>query len=302
MIRILILFFLSFTVTQPLAVMRIEDNKQPDQVILSFGLIADVQYCEIKNYGSRFFSNSLTKLCDAIDDLNNSDIDFIFNLGDLIDRDFKSFKPVMQILEKSDNRIYHVLGNHDLTLKHRYKKDVKDMLTGENSYYSFTQQGFRFIALNTCEISTYYGPFLSALKARMILDKLKSESYPNAFDWNGEMSKKQIEWFISELEEARDKNEHVLVFSHHTIEPAGPHNVFNRKEMLEIISGYDHIIAWFSGHDHSGGYRNSHNVHFITMKGMVETADKNAWAIVEVYNHKLLIKGRGLEESRILEY
>ena len=302
MIRIFILFFYSLTISQSPMVMSIPDNKQPDQAILSFGLIADVQYCECKSQGSRFFSNSLTKLNEAINDLNNTNIDFIVNLGDLIDRDFKSFEPVMEMLKKSDNRIYHVLGNHDFTIRNRYKKKVRDMLTGEESYYSYTKQGFRFIFLNTCEISTYYGPLLSAVKARMIINKLTSEGYPNSFEWNGEMSKKQIEWFKSELAEARDRNEHVLVFSHHTIEPAGPHNVYNREEILEIISEYDNIIAWFCGHDHSGGYSNLNRIHFVTMKGMVETPDSNAWAVVEIYHNKLLIKGRGIEKSQILAY
>ncbi len=302
MIRIFILFLYSIIFTQPPVLMSIEDSNQTGRVILSFGVISDVQYCEGKSYGSRFFSNSLTKLDEAINDLNNSDIDFIVNLGDLIDRDFKSFEPVMHILEKSDNRIYHVLGNHDFTVKRRYKKNVRNKLTGDESYYSFTKYGFRFIMLNTCEISNYYGPVLSAIKARVIVDKLETKSYPSAFDWNGEMSKKQIEWFKSELAEARDRDENVLVFSHHTIEPAGPHNVFNREEMLEIVSDYDNIIAWFSGHDHSGDYHHTHNIHFVTMKGMVETPDKNSWAIVEIYSNRLWIKGRGIELSRILDY
>jgi len=302
MIRIFILFLYTIIVTQPPVFMSIEDNKQTDRVILSFGVIADVQYCESRSYGSRFFSKSLTKLDAAINDLNKSNIDFIVNLGDLIDRDFKSYEPVMQILEKSDNSIYHVLGNHDFTVKRRYRKNVRDKLTGDETYYSFTKYGFRFIMLNTCEISNYYGPVLSAIKARMIVDKLKSKGCQNAFDWNGEMSKKQIEWFKSELAEARDRDEHVMIFSHHTIEPAGPHNVFNREEILEIVSDYDNIIAWFCGHDHSGSYSCSHNIHFVTMKGMVETPDKTSWAIVEIYNNRLWIKGKGMEISRILEY
>ena len=302
MVRIFILFLYTIIVTQPPAYMNTLSIKQTDRVILSFGLIADVQYCEGRSYGSRFFSNSLTKLNKAINDLNNSDIDFIVNLGDLIDRNFESLEPVMQILEKSDNEIYHVLGNHDFTVKRRYRKNVRDKLTGEETYYSFTKYGFRFIILNTCEISNYYGPVLSAMKARMIVDKLNREGYPNAFDWNGEMSNKQIEWFKSELAEARDRDEHVLVFSHHTIEPAGPHNVFNREGMLEIVTDYDNIIAWFCGHDHSGDYHHSHNIHFVTMKGMVETPDINSWSVVEIYRNRLWIKGRGMEVSRILEY
>ncbi|MEA1886169.1 MAG: metallophosphoesterase [Bacteroidota bacterium] len=282
--------------------MNIPDSKQPDQPLFSFGLIADIQYCECKNYGSRFFNNSLTKLNKAVKGLNDSDAEFIFTLGDLIEKNYKSFDPVLKILEKSDKKVYHVLGNHDYEVKNRYKKKVEYLLTGEKSYYSFTSRAYRFIALNTCEISTYSGSMLATIKASNIIDRLKRENLPYAFEWNGTMSKKQIEWFKSELIEARKKNEYVFVFSHHTIEPLGTHNMYNRKEILDIVSGFDNIIAWFSGHEHSGGYGNYNNIHFVTLKGMVETPDSNAWALVEIYDNKLMIKGKDRQESYILTY
>ncbi|MDZ7738966.1 MAG: metallophosphoesterase [Bacteroidales bacterium] len=278
------------------------DKKQTDEPLISFGLISDVQYCNCDKTGSRYYRNSLPKLEEAIGELNATDLDFIINLGDLIDRDFKSFEPVLNTLKNSRHTIYHLHGNHDYSVSNRYKKNINDILTGKDSYYSFSLHGFRFIALNSCEISTYSGSRRSAVMARDIITRLSSKGYPNAFEWNGGMSKNQIEWFRSELKDARDNNEYVLVFSHHTVEPAGTHNIFNREEILELISGYDNIIAWFCGHDHSGGYGNFNSTHFVIMHGMVETADRNAWAVVEVYDNKLYIKGRGREKSQILAY
>lgn len=282
--------------------MNNQDKKQSAGPVLSFGLIADVQYCNCDKTASRYYRNSLPKLEEAIYDMNATDLGFIFNMGDLIDRDFESFEPVLDILRDSRHMIYHLHGNHDYSVRNRHKKYIPHILTGTESYYSFSSHGFRFIALNSCEISTYSGSSRAAASARKIIAALDAKGHPNAFEWNGGMSEVQVEWFRSELEDARDNNEYVLVFSHHTVEPAGTHNIYNREEILEIISGYDNIIAWFCGHDHSGGYANFNRTHFIIMHSMVETADSNAWAVAEIYDNKLWVKGRGREKSRILSY
>ncbi len=302
MIKIFILFLYFLTRIQTPGIMNNTDKKQADEPIISFGLIADVQYCNCDKTGSRYYRNSLPKLEEAIGGLNAADLDFIINLGDLIDRDFKSFEPVLNILKNSRHRIYHLHGNHDYNVRNGYKKKICDLLTGKDSYYSFSRYGFRFIALNSCEISTYSGSRRSAVVARDMITRLSNKGYPNAFEWNGGMSEDQIEWLRSELENASINNEYVLVFSHHTVEPAGTHNIYNREEILELISAYDNIIAWFCGHDHSGGYGNFNRTHFVILHGMVETAESNAWAIVEIYDNKLWIKGRGREKSQILAY
>jgi len=72
--------------------------------------------------------------------------------------------------------------------------------------------------------------------------------------------------------------------------------------VLGILGSYDNIIAWFAGHDHRGGYGNFNLIHCVTFRGMVETADENSFAIVDVYKNKIWIRGFGREKSRILAY
>ena len=43
-------------------------------------------------------------------------------------------------------------------------------------------------------------------------------------------------------------------------------------------------------------------IHFVTMKGMVESNNSTSYAIVEVYDNKIWIRGAGREMSRILAY
>jgi len=302
MVKIIIFFFIIYTAILTASPMNMTNEKQDDKAILTFGLIADIQYCDCNSHGTRFYSHSLNKLTEAIDDFNTGKAEFIVNLGDLIDRDFRSFKPVLDRLEESKKPVFHLLGNHDYSIKQRYKKRMTTMLAGEDAYYSFSRSGFRFIILNSCDISTYSGSLRSRLKAAAILTRLQREGQKNAFDWNGAIGSKQINWFKSELEEARDMGQEVFIFSHHPVEPEGAHNIYNSKEMLTIVSGFDNIIAWFSGHNHMGDYGYYSGIHFLTLKAVVETADTNSRALVEVYEDYLLIEGRGREESRKLLY
>ena len=89
---------------------------------------------------------------------------------------------------------------------------------------------------------------------------------------------------------------------HFPVFPAEEHNLLNYKDVLTILEGYHNIIAWFNGHNHAGNYGNFNMIHFITMKGMVETETTNSFALVEVYKNKIWIKGSGREKSQILAY
>lgn len=302
MIRIFVLFFyiISFIFTADQT--NNQHPKMQSAPIVSFGIISDVQYCDCDKEGNRYYRSSLEKLRHAINELDNPHNDFIINMGDLIDRDYKSFKPVMEILNNTNIKIYHLTGNHDYSVKRRYKNRVQKMLTGNKTYRSFKNNGFRFIILNTCEISTYSGVAGSARKARKIIAEMKQKGKPNALDYNGGPGKEQLAWFRNELKMSVSANEKVLVFSHHPILPEGAYNSFRRDSLLNIVSDYSNIIAWFSGHDHRGGYDNYNMTHFVTTKGMVESPDKNAWALVEIYHNKLWIKGYGREKSQILAY
>lgn len=302
MIRIFIFFFSFSTAILATGPINMTKEKQDGDAILTFGLIADIQYCDCESHGTRYYSHSLNKLSEAIEDFNKSEAEFIINLGDLIERDFKSFGPVLELMRKSKRAIFHVPGNHDYSVKQRYKKRVTRMLAGEDGYYSFSKGGFRFIALNSCDISTYSGSLRSRFKAGAMLARLQREGHKNAFDWNGAIGRKQIIWFKSELAEARAMGQGVFIFSHHPVAPEGAHTLYNRQEMLDIVSGYDNIIAWFGGHKHEGDYGYYSDIHFVTLKAVVETADTNSRALVEVYDNYLLIKGRGREESRKLDY
>jgi hypothetical protein len=66
------------------------------------------------------------------------------------------------------------------------------------------------------------------------------------------------------------------------------------------VSGYDHVVAYLNGHNHAGNFGVSGRTYFVNFKGMVDTSDTNAYAIVSVFSDRLEIKGFGREEDRTL--
>jgi len=278
----------------------IEQSQKP---LFSFGIIADVQYCNCDPVGSRFYRNSLSKLRLAVNSLSHDSAEFLVNLGDLIDRDFTSFKPVMDIIDSSGLKTYHCTGNHDYSVENRYKRRLPVPMPSKTGYYSFVNRNFRFIILNGNELSIYASTNKSSIRqAQNYITALKNEGSINAIDWNGGVSTGQLSWLDNQLDEATRNNEKVLIMCHFPVYPENIHNLLNYKEVNVILEKYNNIIAWFNGHNHAGNYGNFNMIHFVTIKGMVETENTGSFALVEVYHNKIWIKGAGRERGQILAY
>jgi manganese-dependent ADP-ribose/CDP-alcohol diphosphatase len=278
-------------------------GSQEQKPLFSFGLIADIQYCNCEPSGTRYYRKSLSKLEEAITSLRIDSPSFLIDLGDLINKDMISYKPVMSMLDTAGFKIYHVTGNHDYAVEPRQKKKIPTLLPSKDGYYSFLYGNFRFIILNGNEISTYYSSNKRNIKtATNYITKLKNNGEINALDWNGGMSDKQILWLSNQLNTSSKNNEKVFIFCHFPIFPENEHNLFNYRDILTVLSDYDNIITWFAGHNHAGNYGNFNMIHFVTIRGMVETDDSNSFALVEVYKNKIWIKGSGREKSQILAY
>ncbi|NMC40497.1 MAG: hypothetical protein GYA43_04890 [Bacteroidales bacterium] len=282
------------------------NSSLPDQdqtPLFSFGVIADVQYCDCEPSGTRYYKASLQKLGEALRTFEEENVEFIVNLGDLIDRDFNSFDSVAGALKSNSIKLYNVAGNHDFSVDERQKKRVLPLLTGKTGYYSFSHGSYRFIILDGNEISTYGpGSRQQVREAVNLIAKLREEGEPNGMDWNGGPGSKQIEWFTDQLNNSIRENQRVFILCHFPAWPVNEHNLLNYREILGIMQPYDNIIAWFSGHNHTGNYGNLNMVHFFNFKGMVETPDQNSFAVVEVYRNKIWIRGYGRERSMILAY
>ena len=303
------LFLASFLATIILSIMpetklpvSFEPDIQDQKPLLTFGILADVQYCDSDPIGSRFYRLSTAKLREAIDTFKNNHIDFIINLGDLIDKDFASYKPLIDIIESSGIRTFHIAGNHDYSVEPKQKKRIPVNNSSEG-YYSFAEKDFRFIFLNGNEISTYISNNKKTIKqAEEYLSEMKKSDAINAVEWNGGLSIQQMKWLKIQLDEAIANNEKTFLLCHFPVAPDNVHNLLNYKEVLPLIENYSNIVAWFNGHNHAGNFESINNVSFITFQGMVETESSNSFAIVYVHKDKIVIRGYGREKNRTIEY
>jgi len=275
-------------------------NQKP---VFSFGVIADIQYCDCEPAGTRFYRESLSKLRNALTSLKNDSAEFLVNLGDLIERGYESYKPVLEIIDSSGFKVWHCTGNHDYAVDTRYKKRLPPDIPSKTGYYSVQHKGFRLIFLDGNELSTYSSANKAAIKeASDYLEELRNKGMINAVDWNGGISTEQLEWLMTQLDKSVEKNEKVIIFCHFPVFPENVHNLLNYNEVLSVLSGYQNVIAWFNGHNHTGNYGNFNKIHFITIKGMVETETSGSFALVEVYRNKIRIRGSGREKEQILAY
>lgn len=279
-------------------------QESPDQKpVFSFGIVADVQYADCNPAGNRYFRSSIEKLENAVTVFRENSVDFIINLGDLIERDYESYKPVLNILNSTGIKTYHITGNHDYSVDPRYLTRLPVFTESREGYYSIIYRKFRFIFLNGNEISTYASVNKTLIKqADDLIAKLKKNGEINAIYWNGGISRTQIDWMISQLNEAADNSEKVILFCHFPIAPDNVHNLLNYKEINVIHIKYTNIVAWLNGHNHEGNYTTVNKVHYVTFQGMVETKKNNSFAIIDTYNDKISIRGYGRENSMVLTY
>ncbi len=300
-----VLFFCSLAfLSAPLLTKSIlntaEQNRKP---VFSFGIFTDVHYCDCDVEGTRYYRMSADKLRKALNSFKADSVSFVVNLGDLIDRDYKSYRTVMDIIDSSGLKVYHLTGNHDYSVESGYRKRLPLPQPSKEGYYSFVKDNFRFIALNGNEISTYATTNKNIIRqAENYISALRDSGNMNAINWNGGISAKQLGWLKSQLDESVLKNEKVFILCHFPIFPASDYNLLNYKDVLRTIASYKNIVACFSGHNHAGGYGNFRQIHFVTMKGMIEGPITGSFARIDVYWNKIWIVGSGGEKNLILAY
>lgn len=267
---------------------------------IKIGLFADCQYCDCETIGKRYYRNSLEKLSDCITEFNKNHVDFVVGLGDLIDRDIESFDTINKILQNSDRQVYNITGNHDFEVdKNDYPK-VLEKIGLKKPWYSFSKNGWRFIFLNGNEITFQSVDPEIIMQAEKMTKKLFENGKPNSAKWNAGIGNEQLSWLENELKKALQNNEKAIIFCHYPLLPLEAHTLWNSNEILEILYRYKNVKAWINGHNHAGNYIESGGIHFLNLKGMVDTEYQNAFSVLTINEENIEIKGFGREENRSL--
>jgi manganese-dependent ADP-ribose/CDP-alcohol diphosphatase len=268
------------------------------------GLVADAQYADVEPRGTRFYRHSIAKLGAAVDHFNERRLAFCVHLGDLIDRDWKSFDAITQPLAGSRHSWHQLLGNHDFEVLDEHKPAVPRRLGMRWRHGSFDHRGYRFVVLDTNDVSTYaHGADTPETRAAETeLARLVEAGAPQARPWNGGIGPAQLAWFDRACTEARQARLKVIVFAHHPVVPVEQHAIWNAHDVLAVIDRHAHIVAWLNGHNHRGAFVERGGVPYVTMHGMVETADTTAYATAQILPDRMIISGSGREPSRELRF
>lgn len=173
--------------------MGLKSDTDTGTPLCSFGLLADVQYADVKDGQNfrkdrtRHYRSSLTLLERAVTELSNpgNDVGFILQLGDLIDGHCRRSKAPssQQGLERALSKlhafskpVYHVWGNHKLYNFSRAALLESELNTARkmaittpvkppvytNCYDFSPAKGFRIVVLDQYEISLLGCPNNSA--------------------------------------------------------------------------------------------------------------------------------------------
>lgn len=278
----------------------------PERPAYSFGVIADVQYAAKPTAGARHYATSLERLERAVATLNEEDLAFTVHLGDFVDEGLESLDRLSPVFEKLRSPRHHVLGNHDFVVP---RPELVKKLGMPAAYHAFALGDLRFVVLDGLAESVLGhvpGSEEAVAKARARLASLKQAGAKNAFAWNGGLGEAQRSWLKEELERARRAKARVVLFCHLPVlaRASTPHHLlWDHEEVHALLRDHrDVVVAWFNGHDHAGGYANDAGQHHVTIQGMVEAPQKNAFAVVDVYADRLEIRGFGKVPRRTLPF
>ncbi len=270
---------------------------EAEEPLFAFGAIADCQYCDEEG-GRRQYRLSPEKLRACVADFNTQDLAHVVHLGDFIDKDWESFDVVVPIMDQLKAPVRHVLGNHDFSVADKYKDRVPERLGLERRYYDFAVGKWRFLILDTNDVSLYAYPAGSKrdLESREIYESLGGK-LPK---YNGAVGDAQMAWIEQSLARAESRGETVILHSHHPVYPFENHIAWNAREIIELIERYSCVAAYINGHNHAGAYGLKKGVHYLTLKGMVDTKE-TAYSVVTVYPDLIQVNGVGRQDDYTLE-
>ena len=266
----------------------------------TLGLVADAQYADVEPKGTRYYRLGRPRLAEAVEHFDSQQVAFAAHLGDLIDREWKSFDDIVPALAPSRTRWHQLLGNHDFEVIDQHKEHVPKRLGMAWRYGSFDHDDVRFVVLDTNDVSTYAHPAGSTERtaAAAELARLQAAKVRQAKPWNGAVGAKQLAWFDGACAEAKAARKRVVVLAHHPVFPISDHVIWNADEVLATIDRHANVVAWLNGHNHAGAFGERNGVPYLTLKGMVETSTTSAFATAQILSDRIVLTGHGREPSR----
>ncbi len=249
-------------------------------------MVTDAHYADIPKRGTRHYGESVDKMAECVELMNNQKVDFLIELGDLKDESkpateagtLKFLQRIEAVFGRFKGPRYHVLGNHDVDSisKEQFLDLVENTGIGkERSYYSFDSKGAHFVVLDADYTAN-------------------GTDYDHGnFNWRDtNIPDHELKWLGKDLAAT---SKPVIVFVHQQLDETGAyHSVKNGVAVRRVLEKSGRVLAVFQGHNHGGAYSHIEGIHYYTLKALVEGsgAENNSYAIVEVLgNHDVVVTG-----------
>lgn len=264
---------------------------------LRFGIITDIHYDTKEPAINRYYAEALDKVKSSIKFMNEQNVEFVAELGDLKDggknkqQAFGFLDTIEAELQRLKGGVHHVIGNHDVgasIAKSDFLSRVKNAgFEQALPHYSFNQGSWHFVVLdaNFTSAGVSHGG--------------------SAFDWKDcHVPQEQLDWLQKDLKKNRKKP--TIVFLHHPLDESSftekqrhycPDNSAAVRVVLEEAKN---VSIVFSGHYHKGFFNTINGISYYGIKSLVEGTGPgtNSFVIVDIdENRNLVIKGYEKAES-----
>ncbi len=250
------------------------DNARP----VRFGIFTDSHYADRDHHGSRYYRESLKKLSECVELMNDQKVDFLIELGDFKDQGNPPEKDetlrFLDLIEKEFSRFrgrrFHVLGNHDhdsISKGEFLERIINTGFAKAAAYYSFNINSVHFIVLD----ANYSSDGIPYNRGR--------------FDWtDAYVPERQLSWLRKDL---KTNKLPTVVFLHHRLDASGDNSIYgprNADEVRKILEDSGKVRIVFQGHEHAGALNRINEITYYTLKGMVEGSgpENNSYAIAEI--------------------
>ncbi len=246
-----------------------------------FGIVTDLHYADRDPLGTRYYKQSLSKLAECVELMNEQKVDFLIELGDFKDQNVHPNKEetlhylttIESEFRKFKGAQYHVLGNHDMDSISKEQFLGKITNTGfaqAKSYYSFNKGPLHFVVLD----ANYTREGISYNCGN--------------FDWKDcHIPEAQLRWLEADLKKHRRPT---IVFVHQQLDSPAfepKHHIYcpdNADKVRMILEKSGIVMMVFQGHYHEGSFNTINGIPYYTLKAVIEGegVGNNSYAIVEV--------------------
>lgn len=217
----------------------IENLTKKKKKLLRFAICADIHH-DIMHDGEE-------RLQAFIDEVKESDFDFIIQLGDFC-RPYDYNQKFMNIWNSYPGKKYHVIGNHDMDGGFS-RDEVVNYWNAIGKSYSYDCNGYHFVVLDGN-------------------DKNPSPDGPSGYARF--IGKEQLKWLEKDL---ADTSLPTIVFCHQGLDNdlGGIYNGTESRLVLEEANkkaGFQKVQFVFSGHHHQDYYNKINDIHYIQINSM----------------------------------